>query len=94
MKELEKMKTQKRLDRLPFVRRAEQVQSPTLPLPPPRDAVTVEAFLSWIASTPKGRVEEIRKVISAMTEKPAVAAALNEQLLCLPCLDVSRHLLL
>jgi hypothetical protein len=39
-------------------------------------------------------VGEIREAISAISEKSAVAAVLDEQLLKLPCLDTSRHLLL
>jgi hypothetical protein len=82
------------LDALPFARRAEQAQSPTLPLPPPRDAATTDAFLSWVANMPRERTLEVREAISAMTDKSAVAEVLNEQLFNLPCADVGRHLLL
>ena len=79
---------------MPFARRFEQIQSPTLPLPPPRDAKTTEAFLSWIANMPRDRTHEVRDAIAAITEKSLVSATLSEQLLKLPCMDAGRHLLL
>lgn len=78
----------------PPVRRAEQVQSPTLPLPPPRDRATTDDFLAWIGQMPRERVGEVREAIAALEDKSAVAEVLNGQLLDLPCTDASRHLLL
>lgn len=78
----------------PPARRGEQVQSPTLPLPPPRDAATTEAFLTWVATRPRDHAKDVREAIAAIRERSAVAAVLNEQLLRLPCADVGRHLLL
>lgn len=78
----------------PPTRRAEQVQSPTLPLPPPRDKATTDDFLMWIGQMPRERVSEVREAIAALEDKSAVAEVLNGQLLDLPCTDASRHLLL
>lgn len=75
-------------------RRGQEVQSPTLPLPPPRDAATTEAFLTWIATRPGDRAADVREAIAAIREKAAVAAVLHGELLRLPCADVGRHLLL
>ena len=78
----------------PPIRRAEQVQSPTLPLPPPRDKATTDDFLTWIGTMPRERVGEVREAIAAIEDKSAVAEVLNGQMLDLPCADSSRHLLL
>lgn len=79
---------------VPAFRRAEQVQSPTLPLPPPRDKATTDEFLTWIGEMPRERVGEVREAIAALEDKSAAAEVLNSQLLDLPCADASRHLLL
>jgi hypothetical protein len=78
----------------PPFRRSDEVQVPTLPLPPPKDPASVENFLQWVAGVPRGNVDEVRKAISEISERSAASAALHEQLFSLPCTDVGRHLLL
>ena len=71
-----------------------QKESPTLPLPPPRDQPELERLLQAVASTPSGERQLIVDTLAAFTDRDAVAQLLHENLRTLPCLDVSRHLTL
>ena len=88
------IKEVKDVQRRPPLIRRDEVESPTLPLPPPRDRATVEAFLSWVAGVPRESAFKVREAIAAFQNKGAVAAVLNEHLFHFPCLDTTRHLLL
>lgn len=78
----------------PPPRRGAEVMSPTLPLPPPRDVQTLNQFVDWVASIPRGQTDAVRAAIRDLEDRPMVARLLHEALFALPCTDLGRHLLL
>ncbi len=70
------------------------VESPTLPLPPPRDRAELDRLLHAVASTPSGERHLIIDTVAAFSEPGVVAQLLHEDLLDLPCRDGGRHLML
>ncbi len=70
------------------------VESPTLPLPPPRDRTELDRLLHAVASTPSGERQLIIDTVAAFPEPGVVAQLLHEDLLDLPCRDLGRHLML
>ena len=78
---------------LPPSFRANEVMSPTLPLPPPRDPGQLDVFLEWIASIPRNGRGEIREAIAQLRDREVVATLLHEALMSLPVGDPGRHLL-
>lgn len=71
-----------------------EVESPTLPLPPPRDAAELERLLDAVASTPSGERQQIVDTLAAFTDGGAVADLLHDALFELPASDLGRHLML
>ena len=69
-------------------------ESPTLPLPPPRDRIELDRLLHAVASTPSGERQLIIDTVAAFPEPGVVAQLLHEDLLDLPCRDLGRHLML
>ena len=69
-------------------------ESPTLPLPPPRDRTELDRLLHAVASTPSGERHLIIDTVAAFSEPGVVAQLLHEDLLDLPCRDLGRHLML
>jgi hypothetical protein len=79
---------------LPPIRRLDQVQSPTLPLPPPRDEADLDRFLEAVASVPVAEVEGIRAMFAAFAGRDGLAALFHKGLLERPCGDVGRFMML
>ena len=71
-----------------------EVESPTLPLPPPRDRDELDRLLHAVASTPSGDRQLIVDTVAAFSDRDAVAELLHEAVLDLPVRDVGRHLIL
>ncbi|HEX8054964.1 MAG TPA: hypothetical protein VF517_18420 [Thermoleophilaceae bacterium] len=71
-----------------------KTESPTLPLPPPRDREALSALIEAVASTPNGRRDDVRRMIGEWGERSAVADVLHQELHSLPTSDVGRHGLL
>ena len=68
-----------------------QAESPTLPLPPPRDRDELERFILAVATTPAGDRQLIIDTIRDLDQREAVAELLHEALFTLPVTDVGRH---
>ena len=71
-----------------------EVESPTLPLPPPRDRSELDRLVRAVAFAPSGDRQLIVDTIAEFTGRNAVAELLHEALLDLPTADVGRHLML
>lgn len=78
----------------PPSRRHEWVESPTLPLPPPRDRQDLDRFLDDLGAVPVGDLEGVRRMFAELPDRErvvaVVAAALSER----PCGDVGRFMML
>jgi len=74
--------------------RGNEVMSPTLPLPPPRDLESLSLLLDWIASAPRKALGQVREEIRRLEGQQEVVVLLHRSLLDLPVADPSRHLLL
>jgi hypothetical protein len=72
----------------------EEVESPTLPLPPPRDRDELESFLRAVAFTPTGQRDVIRGTIADFEDRAGAARLLHEALFELPVGDNARHLVI
>lgn len=70
----------------------QEVESPTLPLPPPRDRDELERLLLAVVCTPSGDRQLIIDTLAAFDERDVVADLLHEALFELPVRDVGRHL--
>jgi hypothetical protein len=71
-----------------------EVESPTLPLPPPRDRDELDRLLHAVASTPSSDRQLIVDTVAGFSDRDAVAELLHEAVLDLPVQDVGRHLIL
>jgi hypothetical protein len=71
-----------------------KAESPTLPLPPPRDRAELDQLLHAIASTPSSERQLIIDTVGSFSEPAPVAQLLHAELMDLPTQDVSRHLTL
>lgn len=58
------------------------------------DEHTIDAFLSWVAATPRSNVQDVRDAIAAARTDDKVVNALIAMLFNLPARDVVEHLLL
>ena len=74
-------------------RPGEEVESPTLPLPPPKERGELEALLLAVATTPTSDRQLIVDTVDAFDNRERVASLLNDALLELPVHDVGRHLI-
>lgn len=72
----------------------EDLASPTLPLPPPRDRHELDLLVRAVATTPTGERQLIIDTIAGFDHRDVVAALLHESLFELPVRDFGRHLLL
>jgi hypothetical protein len=72
----------------------EEVESPTLPLPPPRDRDELDRFLRAVAFTPTGQRDLILQTIADFDDRAGVARLLHEALFELPVADNARHLMI
>ncbi|MBT2509427.1 hypothetical protein J7I98_26815 [Streptomyces sp. ISL-98] len=72
----------------------EEIESPTLPLPPPRDRDELELLVRAVATTPTGERRLIIATIAEFGDRERVAALLHEALFELPVRDFGRHLML
>lgn len=72
----------------------EEVESPTLPLPPPRDRRELDRLLSAVANTPTGQRDLIRETIADFNDRATVADLLHQALFELPVTDTGRHLMI
>ena len=72
----------------------EEVESPTLPLPPPRDRDELDRFLRAVAFTPTGQRDLILQTIADFDDRAEVARLLHEALFELPVADNARHLMI
>ncbi len=71
-----------------------EVMSPTLPLPPPKDARSLARFVEGVASVPRDRIDDVREAIRSIRARADFAELLHEQLFSLPTADTGHHLLL
>lgn len=78
----------------PPERLGNEVMSPTLPLPPPKDRESLGRFVELIASVPRDRTDELREAIRSIKDAAGIAALIHQSLFSLPCEDIGRHLLL
>jgi hypothetical protein len=69
-------------------------ESPTLPLPPPRDQAELDELLHAIASTPSGDRQLVIDTVDGFTDRERVASLLHDSLLTLPVRDDGRHLMI
>ncbi|MET3921623.1 hypothetical protein [Arthrobacter sp. UYEF20] len=72
----------------------EEVESPTLPLPPPRDREELDRFLNAVAFTPTGQRGLIKETIAGFDGRSSVADLLHQALFELPVQDTVRHLMI
>lgn len=82
------------LEIVPPSRRSEWAQSPTLPLPPPRDRSQLDHFLETLSTIAIQDVETIREMFADFGDREALSAILHEALSERPCGDVGRFMLL
>lgn len=82
------------LEIAPPPRRGEWAQSPTLPLPPPRDRRELDRFLEALSTVAVQDVEAIRAMFAGFGDREALAAVFHEALGDRPCGDVGRFMLL
>lgn len=73
------------------LRPGDEVESPTLPLPPPRDRAELERLITAVALAPAGERELIIETVAGFEERDQVADLLHEALFELPVRDVGRH---
>jgi hypothetical protein len=78
----------------PPPRRGEWAQSPTLPLPPPRDRRDLDRFLGTLSTVAVQDVEGIRAMFAGFGDRETLAAVFHEALSDRPCGDVGRFMLL
>jgi hypothetical protein len=78
----------------PPPRRGEWAQSPTLPLPPPRDRRELDSFLEALSTVEIQDVEKIRTMFASFDYRETLAAVFHEALSERPCGDISRFMLL
>lgn len=78
----------------PPPRRGEWAQSPTLPLPPPRDRGELDHFLQTLSTVAVDDAEAIRAMFADVRDREELAAVFHEALGDRPCGDVSRFMLL
>lgn len=78
----------------PPPRRGEWAQSPTLPLPPPRDRRELDSFLEALSTVAIQDAEEIRTMFASFDDRETLAAVFHEVLAERPCGDISRFMLL
>jgi hypothetical protein len=78
----------------PPPRRGEWAQSPTLPLPPPRDRGELDRFLETLSTVAVQDVEAIRAMFAGFGDRATLAAVFHEALGDRPCGDVGRFMLL
>ncbi len=71
-------------------------ESPTLPLPPPKEltAETIDEFVQWVAAVPKSDTQRIREAVARARGNDAVHLALIGRLFSLPVVDFGVHQLL
>ena len=74
----------------PPSRRYEWVQSPTLPLPPPRDRSDLDRFLDDLGAVPVGEVDAVRRMFAEIGDRERVVSIVAEALAERPCGDVGR----
>jgi len=82
------------LEHAPPPRRGEWAQSPTLPLPPPRDRGELDRFLEALSNVAIQDVEAIRAMFAGFGDREALAAVFHQALGERPCGDVGRFMLL
>lgn len=71
-------------------RLGDEVQSPTLPLPPPKSREELDDVLAAIAGTPSDRRDSVIEWIAGLADRATVAELLHRELLDLPTADASR----
>jgi hypothetical protein len=71
-------------------------ESPTLPLPPPKEltADTIDEFVQWVAAVPNSDPQRIRDAVAKARGNDAVHLALIGRLFSLPVVDFGVHQLL
>ena len=74
--------------------RADWVQSPTLPLPPPRDRDDIDRFLGELSTVGVEHVDAIRAMFAGYEARSELAGLFNSALGDRPCEDVGRLLFL
>ncbi len=82
------------LEIAPPPRRGEWAQSPTLPLPPPRNRGELDRFLEALSTVAVQDVEAIRTMFAGFGDREALAAVMHEALGERPCGDIGRFMLL
>ena len=82
------------LETAPPPRRGEWAQSPTLPLPPPRDREELDRFLEALSTVAVQDAEAIRAMFAGFGDREALAAVFHEALGDRPCGEVGRFMLL
>lgn len=68
-----------------------EVESPTLPLPPPRDRDELEHFIRAVAMTPAAERGLVVDTIAGLEERDSIAELLHDALFELPVTDIGRH---
>jgi hypothetical protein len=71
-------------------------ESPTLPLPPPKQltADTIDEFIQWVAAVPLSEAQRIRDAVAGARGDDAAHSALIRRLFTLPVADFGAHQLL
>lgn len=71
-----------------------KAESPTLPLPPPRDAAELDGFLESLSAVTVGDTESIRAMFAGFAGRQELAQVFHHALAARPCGDVGRFMLL